>query len=191
MDAEPSIEAVLARMAELLAAAGKGDWAARLQAQIVRLQADPGAAASEILALYDQPGAADGPLPTSASGEYAESAPELDAAFEYARLRWRLYQGAVDLWRRHRSPVRVDPDAPDVELLSDYGGGHQVLRRGGRYFVRYDTGAHFQIWREDEIPEADAAQAALGGVHFSNMVLALQRRLEAQGADPWISNTEA
>lgn len=191
MDGEPSIEAVLGRMAELLSAAGKGEWALRLQAQAAHLQADPGAAASEILALYDQPVAADGPIPTSAKGDYAESGPELDAAFEYARLRWRLYQGALDIWRRHRSPVRVNPDAPDVELLSDYGGGHQVLRRSGRYFVRYDTGAHFQIWREDEIPEADAAQAALGSVHFSNMILALQRRLEAQGADPWIGNTEA
>jgi hypothetical protein len=190
MAAEPSIEAVLERMAELLSAAGKDAWAGRLKAQAERFKVEPQAVAATILGLYDHPSAGDGPLPTSAKGAYAETRAEQDAAFEYARLRWRLYQGALEVWRLHRSPRRADPDAAEIEQLSDYGGGHQVWRRGAHFFVRYNAGAHFEVWREDEISEADAAQAGMGAVHFSNMILALQHRLQAEGQDPWVSNFE-
>ncbi len=186
MDAEPSIKAVLQRLAELLSAGGKSDWADRLRAEFARLDSEPMAAASAILDLYD----GDHTLPTSAKGGYAEPGPEQEAAFKYARLRWRLYQAAVELWRRHRTPVTVAPDAPQAERLSDHGGGHEVWRRGGRYFVRYDAGAHFAVWREDEISEPEAAQAGMGAVHFSNMILALQHRLKAEGQDPWVSNSQ-
>jgi hypothetical protein len=186
MDAKPPIEVVLGRMAGLLSAAGKDDWADRLRAQAARLEAEPLSAASAILDLYG----GDHPLPTSAKGGYPEPGPEQEAAFEYARLRWRLYQGALEIWARHRSPGRTDPGAGEVERLSDHGGGHEVWRRGERYYVRYDAGAHFPVWREDEISEADAAQAGMGAVHFSNMILALQHRLKADGHDPWVSNFE-
>ena len=183
MDAEPPIEVLVERVAELLSAGGKGDWADRLRVQAARLEAEPLAAASAILDLYG----AEDPLPTSARAGYTEPGPEREAAFEYARLRWSLYQAVLVIWRLHRSPGRI-ADASTGEQLSDYGGGHQVWRRGRRYFVRYDAGAHFSVWREDEISEAEAAQAALGAVHFGNMILALQHRLKADGQDPWVSN---
>ena len=38
----------------------------------------------------------------------------------------------------------------------------EVVLRGGRYFVRYDAGAHCDAWREDEISEQEFVRLKMG-----------------------------
>ena len=66
--------------------------------------------------------------------------------------------------------------------------GFEVVERLGRYFVRYDAGAHQIAWREDEISTPDLAlmEAGQGGV--SKVLEALQQRLAESGVDPYRSN---
>ena len=66
--------------------------------------------------------------------------------------------------------------------------GLEVIERAGRYFVRYDAGAHQVAWREDEISAADLALVASGREGATQMLFALQRRLETSGVDPYRSN---
>lgn len=61
----------------------------------------------------------------------------------------------------------------------------EVVRRGDRYFVRYDAGAHQMAWREDEISEPDAKRVGSGKVGEYDVITRLQRRL---GLDANISN---
>jgi hypothetical protein len=64
-----------------------------------------------------------------------------------------------------------------LELKTDY---MEVVRRQGRYFVRYDAGAHQPVWREDEINEQDAVTIGSGGPGEYDVLLRLQRRLGLQ-----------
>lgn len=69
-----------------------------------------------------------------------------------------------------------------LELDTDY---LEVVRRGNRYFVRYDAGAHQMAWREDEITEQDAMRVGSGKVGEYDVIARLQRRL---GLDANTSN---
>lgn len=69
-----------------------------------------------------------------------------------------------------------------LELRKDY---LEVVRRGGRFFVRYDAGAHQMAWREDEISEQEAMSIGSGRAGEYDVIVRLQRRL---GLDANTSN---
>jgi hypothetical protein len=64
-------------------------------------------------------------------------------------------------------------------------GNLEVVRRGDRYFVRYDAGAHQMAWREDEINEQDAMTVGSGEAGEYDVIVRLQTRL---GLDAGTSN---
>jgi hypothetical protein len=64
----------------------------------------------------------------------------------------------------------------------------QIFRRGDRFFVRYDAGAHQIAMREDEISEAELGQAMLGREHALQMIFNLENRLVKSGENPYVSN---
>jgi hypothetical protein len=68
------------------------------------------------------------------------------------------------------------------------GEGLEVVTRDGRYFLRYDAGAHAIAWREDEITEQEFSSIQLGGEAQYRAIIAMQRRLEQSGADPYRQN---
>lgn len=64
----------------------------------------------------------------------------------------------------------------------------EIWECNGRFFARYDAGAHQIVMREDEISEDDAQQAMKDPKEASNMLLSLQKRLIENGIDPYVSN---
>ena len=68
------------------------------------------------------------------------------------------------------------------------GSGLEVVVRDGRYFVRYDAGAHAVAWREDELTEQEFAAVKLGGEAEHKAILSMQRRLESAGIEPYRQN---
>jgi len=65
-----------------------------------------------------------------------------------------------------------------------------IWKRGERYFVRYDAGAHQVTMREDELSEAEVALAVQGKDATNQMLLALEKRLIKAGIDPHVSNLD-
>jgi hypothetical protein len=63
-----------------------------------------------------------------------------------------------------------------------------VVNRDGRHFVRYDAGAHVIAWREDEITEQEFMSIKQGGATEHQAILAMQRRLELSGVNPYCQN---
>ncbi|MGO4391285.1 hypothetical protein AB4Z46_08020 [Variovorax sp. M-6] len=61
-----------------------------------------------------------------------------------------------------------------LELRKDY---LEVIRRGDRFFVRYDAGAQQMAWREDEISEQEAMSIGSGRAGEYDVIVCLQRRL--------------
>jgi hypothetical protein len=68
--------------------------------------------------------------------------------------------------------------------------GLEVVERDGRYFVRYDAGAHQVAWREDEITAQEFMQLKSSQAGEYQAIIALQRRLQLQGIDPYQKNWE-
>ena len=66
--------------------------------------------------------------------------------------------------------------------------GVEVVERDGRLFVRYDAGAHQVAWREDEINKQEFDGIAGSAELQNETMLAIQRRLEATGTDPYQAN---
>jgi len=66
----------------------------------------------------------------------------------------------------------------------------RVFERCGSFIVRYDAGSHQIEIREDVISKADAEIAASGPDGAASVLFALQRRLLADGFDPYKSNVE-
>ena len=66
--------------------------------------------------------------------------------------------------------------------------GLEVVRRDGRYFVRYDAGSHQQAWREDELSEQEFERLASGREGERQVILGLQERLSTAGIDPGEAN---
>lgn len=64
----------------------------------------------------------------------------------------------------------------------------EVWSRGGRFYVRYDAGAHQVVMREDEISEDDAMQATQGIQAAMKVLFALQHALLEMGINPYVSN---
>ncbi len=73
-----------------------------------------------------------------------------------------------------------------------YGGldqqAFEVVERAGRYFARYDAGAHQVAWREDEISFADLELIESAPDGISCVLKLLQLKLVASGTDPYRSN---
>ncbi len=67
-------------------------------------------------------------------------------------------------------------------------GDLEIWKRGDRFFVRYDAGAHQVVMREDEISEEEANHAVQGEDAAVKMLFALQKRLIQAGIDPYVSN---
>ena len=61
----------------------------------------------------------------------------------------------------------------------------EVVKRDGRYYVRYDAGSHQPIWREDEISADEAEKIGSGRSAEQDVLIALQKRL---GVDAYKSN---
>lgn len=66
--------------------------------------------------------------------------------------------------------------------------GREIIRREGRLYVRYDAGAHFPRWREDEITEEEYKGISADAGGSNRTLLKIQRRLEEAGTDPYRSN---
>lgn len=66
-----------------------------------------------------------------------------------------------------------------------------ILYRDGKYYARYDAGAHQPAMREDEITEAEYRMAIERPENASRMLLRLQKRLVAAGVNPYISNVQS
>lgn len=66
--------------------------------------------------------------------------------------------------------------------------GLEVVCREGRYFVRYDAGAHQMAWREDEITSDQFNQLRASRTEEYAVILELQRRIRSRGDDPNCQN---
>jgi hypothetical protein len=66
--------------------------------------------------------------------------------------------------------------------------GLEVVEREARYFVRYDAGSHNTAWREDEISDEELALLKCGKSGEYQTIIALQRRLQLIGLDPYKQN---
>lgn len=64
----------------------------------------------------------------------------------------------------------------------------RITEENGRFFARYDAGAHTVAMRKDEISEDEARLASIDKENAVRMLFNLQRRLSAAGIDPYVSN---
>lgn len=69
--------------------------------------------------------------------------------------------------------------------------GLEIWKSDGRYFIRYDAGAHQIAIREDEISEEEANQAMKDEASATRVLFALQARLGKAGIDPYVANVAA
>jgi hypothetical protein len=66
--------------------------------------------------------------------------------------------------------------------------GLEIFQEDSRFFVRYDAGAHMVVPRLDEISKEDAELAMTGPAAAEQVLLSLQKRLQAAGMDPYKTN---
>ena len=66
--------------------------------------------------------------------------------------------------------------------------GLEVVHRDGRYFVRYDAGAHQVAWREDELTAEEFRRLRLGQQEEHAVLLGVQQRISAGGGNPYREN---
>lgn len=67
-------------------------------------------------------------------------------------------------------------------------GALEVVLREGRYFLRYDAGAHQMAWREDELTEEEFQRLRKSRAEAYQVIIGLQCRLAADGFDPYKQN---
>lgn len=67
-------------------------------------------------------------------------------------------------------------------------GSLEIIVKSGRYYLRYDAGAHQVAIREDEISKAEAEQVMSSEDEATKVLFSLQRRLEEAGVKPYESN---
>ncbi|WP_145732996.1 hypothetical protein [Nitrospirillum pindoramense] len=67
-------------------------------------------------------------------------------------------------------------------------GGIAIINSDGKFYIRYDAGAHQIKIREDGISEDEANLAMAGTVEATRVLFAVQRRLQLSGVDPYVSN---
>ena len=66
--------------------------------------------------------------------------------------------------------------------------GIEVIARGSRYFVHYETGGHQTAWREDELTSEQAERIRGGEDAILKVLLEVQRAVQSQGGDPFKEN---
>jgi hypothetical protein len=66
--------------------------------------------------------------------------------------------------------------------------GIEVIARGARYFVRYETGGHYTAWREDELTSEQVERIKGGEDAALKVLLEVQSAAEARGEDPYKDN---
>jgi nucleotide-binding universal stress UspA family protein len=66
--------------------------------------------------------------------------------------------------------------------------GIEIFQEDSRFFVRYDAGAHMVVPRLDEISKDEADLAMTGTAAAEQVLLSLQKRLQAAGIDPYKTN---
>jgi hypothetical protein len=66
--------------------------------------------------------------------------------------------------------------------------GIEIFQEDSRFFVRYDAGAHMVVPRLDEISKEEADLAMTGPTTAYQVLLSLQKRLQAVGIDPYKTN---
>ncbi|WP_415891271.1 hypothetical protein ACMXYV_08120 [Neptuniibacter sp. SY11_33] len=67
-------------------------------------------------------------------------------------------------------------------------GDLEIWQRDGKYFLRYDAGAHQIAIREDEISKEEVELVAKSVESATKVLFAIQKRLEAEGIKPYRSN---
>ncbi len=71
------------------------------------------------------------------------------------------------------------------------GCGVKLINKNGKYFIRYDAGAHQIEIREDEVDINETKQILEGKCGTINQILVdIQKRLINSGVDPYRSNVE-
>jgi hypothetical protein len=63
-----------------------------------------------------------------------------------------------------------------------------VSSENGKYHIQYDAGSHQIAMRKDEISKDDAENLAADPATIEDILFSLQKRLIAQGIDPYKSN---
>ena len=76
----------------------------------------------------------------------------------------------------------------EKHIYGNLNEGLEIIERNSSYFVRYDAGAHQEAWREDKISEEEALKIQKGHKEENETLFALQKRLEKNGVNPFISN---
>jgi hypothetical protein len=94
------------------------------------------------------------------------------------RARRRARRSAQPLGRMSESRVFGNIDSAGLE----------VVMRDGRLYVRYDVGAHYTVWREDEITQAQFEKIQLGGRELTSALLEMQAQIEQRGEDAYVQN---
>lgn len=79
-------------------------------------------------------------------------------------------------------------DAADGKVFETIG--LEIWKREGRYFIRYDAGAHQIAIREDAISEAEAQQAMRDVTSATQVLFAVESRLRRAGIDPHVANVD-
>ena len=74
-----------------------------------------------------------------------------------------------------------------TELLYEHAD-LSLYKKGERYFVRYDAGAHEIVMREDEVSLEEALEIVKGPSEAEKVLITVQARLQKAGLNPYISN---
>ena len=150
-----------------IAASDQRHWAKVLADLAARLDAEPGAAARAVLALFEGPGAwnlavTEGNWALDSfslrTNGVAMGRPGVSWAqvLDYPRQRHAMYRAAVDLWLECGEHAPLPRGMGRLTKLVDYGWGCQIWAREDAFFARYDRGGHRAAWREDAVSEGEA-----------------------------------
>lgn len=73
-----------------------------------------------------------------------------------------------------------------TKIYDNYG--IEIFEEAGRFFIRYDAGAHVVCIRLDEISKEEADEAMQGPREAYRVLLSLQVHLKSEGIDPHKTN---
>lgn len=76
----------------------------------------------------------------------------------------------------------------EKHIYGNLNEGLELIERNSNYYVRYDAGAHQEAWREDELSKEEAHKIQKGKKHETEVLFAVQSRLEKDGVNPYVSN---
>ena len=76
----------------------------------------------------------------------------------------------------------------EKHIYGNINEGLELIERNNTYYVRYDAGAHQEAWREDKLSKEEALEIQKGQKQENEVLITLQKRLEKEGVNPYISN---